>query len=51
MTALIVDDETHCITALQNDLKMFCPEISVMDTCHSGKEALLSIKKNKPELI
>jgi len=49
--AIIIDDEPHCINALQNDLKMFCPEVMVTETCQSAKEAMLSIKRSNPDLI
>lgn len=49
--AIIVDDEHHCIRALQNDLKMFCPDVTVIDTCDSAKEGLLCIKRNHPDLV
>lgn len=49
--AIIIDDEPRCITALQGDLEMFCPEVAVVECCHSGKEGLLFIKKHHPDLI
>ncbi|HEX8677834.1 MAG TPA: LytTR family DNA-binding domain-containing protein [Segetibacter sp.] len=49
--AIIIDDEPRCISALQGDLEMFCPEVAVLEGCHSGKEGLLSIKKHHPDLI
>jgi len=49
--AIIIDDELNCIKTFQNDLKMFCPDVTVIDTCQSAKEGLLSIKHNKPDLI
>ena len=49
--AIIIDDELNCIKTFQNDIKMFCPDIEVIDTCQSAKESLLSIKRNKPGLI
>lgn len=51
INAIIIDDEVHCITALNNDLKMFCQDVAVIDTCQSAKEGLLSIKRNKPDLV
>ena len=48
---IIIDDEMPCITALQHDIKMFCPQVNIVDTCHMAKEGLLSIKKHKPELV
>ncbi|HOY12382.1 MAG TPA: LytTR family DNA-binding domain-containing protein [Saprospiraceae bacterium] len=49
--AIIIDDEAHCVKSLENDLKMFCGNVEVMDTCFSAKEGMLSIKRNKPDLI
>lgn len=49
--AIIIDDEPNCITALQNDIKMFCPEVTVTAGCHSAKEGLLCIKRDHPDLI
>ncbi len=49
--AIIIDDEPNCIKTFQNDLKMFCPDVTVIDTCQSAKEGLLSIKRNQPNLI
>ncbi|HET9746987.1 MAG TPA: LytTR family DNA-binding domain-containing protein [Chitinophagaceae bacterium] len=49
--SIIIDDEQHCIRALLNDLQQNCPSVDVLDTCHSAKEGMLSIKKNKPDLI
>jgi two-component system LytT family response regulator len=51
INAIIIDDELPCITALQNDIKMFCPGVAVVDTCHMAKEGLLSIKKHNPDLV
>lgn len=49
--SIIIDDEQHCIRALLNDLQMNCPSVDVVDTCNSAKEGMMSIKKNKPDLI
>ena len=49
--SIIIDDEQHCIRALLNDLQKNCPSVEVVDTCNSAKEGMLSIKKNKPDLI
>ena len=49
--SIIIDDEQHCIRALLNDLQKNCPSTEVVDTCHSGKEAIMSIKRNNPDLI
>jgi two-component system LytT family response regulator len=49
--SIIIDDEQHCIRALLNDLQKNCHSVEVLDTCNSAKEGMLSIKKNKPDLI
>jgi len=49
--AIIIDDEPHCITALKNDLKMFCLDVTVLSCCHSAKEGLLCIKQHHPDLV
>lgn len=51
MKAIIIDDEAHCIKALQNDIAMFCPQVDIIDCCRSAKEGMLSIKKHLPDLI
>ncbi len=49
--AIIIDDELHCIKALQHDITMFCPQVTVMDSCRSAKDGLLSINRNAPDLV
>jgi two-component system, LytTR family, response regulator len=49
--ALIIDDEAHCITALQHDIRLFCPDVEVVATCSSGAEGIEAIRRHKPELI
>ena len=49
--AIIIDDEQHCISALQHDLAMFCPNVTVVATCNSGKNGILAINMHKPDLV
>ena len=49
--ALIIDDEQNCIESLAFDLKKYCPEVELLETCISPKQGLLSIKKYKPDLV
>src|SRR5215831_4695369 len=49
--SIVIDDEQHCIRALLSDLQKNCPAVEVLDACHSAKEGILSIKKNKPDLV
>lgn len=45
--AILIDDEVHCLDTLSILLKEYCPDVQIIEQCHSGKEGLLSIKKNK----
>ena len=49
--AVIIDDEPHCVTALQNDLNMFCPEVVLAGACHSAKEGIMAVKQHSPDLV
>lgn len=51
INAVIIDDEQHCIDALAADLSKNCSNVHIADKCNSAKEGILSIKKNKPQLI
>jgi two-component system LytT family response regulator len=48
---LIIDDEQNCIESLAFDLGKYCPDVEIVETCISPKQALLSIKKYKPDLV
>ncbi|MEO7446048.1 MAG: LytTR family DNA-binding domain-containing protein [Ferruginibacter sp.] len=48
---IIIDDERHCIKALQRDLQKNCPAVQVMEVCSSAKDGIMSIKKYNPDLI
>ena len=49
--SLVIDDEQNCIESLVFDLQKYCRDVEVLETCTSPKQALLSIKKHKPDLI
>lgn len=49
--AIIIDDEQHCVKALESDLQHHCPSIEVLDRCFSAKEGIMAIKKLSPDLI
>lgn len=49
--AIIIDDEPHCISALKFDLKTFCSNVTVIDTCQNAASGLSSIRKNEPDLV
>lgn len=49
--AIIVDDELHCIEMLQWQLEKYFPQVQVIATCESGRQALQLIKDQKPDLV
>lgn len=49
--AIIVDDEKRCVDMLRLDLGKYCPEVEILVGFTSPKEALLEIKKTKPDLL
>lgn len=51
ISAIILDDEKHCIESLRLDLTKYCPEVDIIATCTSSKDGLQSIKKLKPDLV
>ena len=51
LKTILIDDETRCLEALAIELNEYCPQVKIIDKCTSAKDGLLSIKKNKPDLI
>ncbi len=49
--ALIIDDEKHCCDNLQWQLKQYCPDVEIMDSCNSAEKALQQIHHQQPQLI
>lgn len=49
--SLIIDDEQNCIDSLAFDLGKYFPQVEIIETCTSPKQGLLSIRKQKPDLV
>lgn len=49
--ALIVDDEQHCIEALQTMLQKKCPGVTVVAGARSVKEARALVEELQPDLV
>jgi len=49
--AIIVDDETFCCESLAVLLNNYCPQVQIVDICHSGSSALKSIREKQPDLL
>lgn len=51
ITAILVDDEPLCTAGLEIDLQKVCPEIEILASCNSSKNAINEIRTLKPELV
>lgn len=51
MKAIIIEDEVNNREALEIDIKRYCPEVELVDSCVSAKEGLWAIQKHNPELV
>jgi two-component system LytT family response regulator len=51
MKAIIVDDELNARLALRGILEENFPRVTILDECQNVPEAVISINKNKPEIV
>src|SRR4029078_7457696 len=51
LRSIIIDDEPQNAAILRNDLVQYCPSVEVASVCHSAKEGIMAIKKEKPDLV
>ncbi|RYY23358.1 MAG: response regulator transcription factor [Chitinophagaceae bacterium] len=51
ITATIVDDEPDCCESLAILLERYCPEVKILDICHSAEAARKSIKEHSPRIL
>jgi two-component system, LytTR family, response regulator len=51
LRAVIIDDEPQSAGILQNDLVAHCPSVEVVGICHSAKQGIMAIKKERPDLV
>ena len=49
--AMIVDDEPYCCEALSILLQRYCPQVIVTGSYHSGADALIAIRQERPQLL
>ena len=49
--SVIIDDEQNCIDSLAFDLEKHCPNVEILETCTSPKQGLVTIRKQKPDLV
>ena len=51
ISAIIIDDEGHCLQTLSLLLKRHCPEVEVKGLCKSAAEGLEMIRGQAPQLV
>ena len=51
LRSVIIDDEPQNATILKADLEAHCPSVEIVSICHSAKEGIMAIKKQKPDLV
>ncbi len=51
LRSIIIDDEPQNADVLLKDLESHCPSVQVVSVCHSAKEGIMRIKKEKPDLV
>src|SRR5687767_7914966 len=51
MKAILVDDETKSMNALNLMLKEYCPQVNVLSLCSSADDALKKITALHPDLL
>ncbi len=51
LRSIIIDDEPQNASILKKDLHAHCLSVDVIAVCHSAKEGVMSIKKEKPDLV
>ena len=49
--SVIIDDEQNCIDSLTYDLQKNCKEVEIIEACTSPKQGLVTIRKQKPDLV
>jgi two-component system, LytTR family, response regulator len=51
MRAIIIDDEVHCCTVMEQLLDKHCPQIQVLATCTDSLTGLNAIRKHQPDVV
>ena len=51
LSAVLIDDERHCIETLRYEIQNNCPNVSIIGTASSGEEGIEMIKSLNPDLV
>ncbi len=50
-SAILVDDESHCLQTLEYELGRHCPEVTIVATATEGEEAIKKVAALRPDLL
>jgi len=51
INAIIVDDEIHCTEVLELLVQKHCPQVRILEVCHSVSEAEKALSKHEVQLV
>lgn len=51
LKAIIIDDEPDCVKLLALQLKMYCPQVTVVAACTASADGLIQIKELQPDIV
>lgn len=51
INTLLIDRETRCVTALTDQLNMYCPRVEICGVAYTREEACLLLQASNPELV
>lgn len=50
-SAIVIDDEQHCLDLLNWQLETYCPDVKVIASCNAAEDGLASIQQHQPDLV
>lgn len=51
LSAILIDDEEHCITTLKWNLEQYCKDINIVAIARNGEEGYEMINKFEPDIV
>lgn len=48
---ILIDDEKNALEMMEWLLKTYCPQVEILDMCHSAEQGIESINKHKPDVV
>jgi len=51
ISAIVIDDEGHCLETLALLVKKYCPEVGLIALCKSAAQGLEAIRRQEPDLV